>query len=393
MKKYFTLLLSILLIEIYSSHNYISSKDNSNSNNINSSPQPNNTEKNNSQFNTKNNSTLQNGNNNKSVNQSNRQKKVEEEKKVKANNNANLTNAEEINEKKEKDKKKEDKPFNLTESLINFFKETFGDNDDKEKKKDESINRTKEEIEAIRRRNEEQMRRREMEARERRRKEEFESRVKAEKIRMEKKQKEERKKKAREERDAFERSLVNVTFEDFIHISLEKGETEKIYLNLEKQSKVKLALILTDEEEKFNFLITGPNEFGNIFTIYKDNDRNFLFYHFIALSKGEFTLEITNKGSKENELIFLLNEHAEKKKDIINTEKIDKISLLLNNIFNNMDQLKNKKRIEIQQVRAHEDKVDKNNRAIVIYSIVEIFIMIIVFITQSYYINHIVSKL
>ena len=385
MKKISFLLLSILLlIEIYTNNNNITSKENNNSNNL----QQNNTQQNNSQIdkNKQINNTIENVNKNTNKNRSNNQKEVNQIKKESK--NTNITNNKNVNKKN-----KEEKDFNLTESLINFFKETFGD-DDKEKKKDEyKEKRTKEEIEEIQKRNEAQLRRRQMEERERLRRAEFESRARAEQIKIEKKEREEKKKKAQKERDNFEKTLANEKFEEIVQISLEKGETEKIYLNLEKGSVVRMAVILTDEEEKFNFLVTGPNEHGRTYIIYKDKDRNFLYYHFDTLSNGEFTVEITNKGSKENELMFFINEHANKKTDLINTAKIDKISMLLNNIYNNMDQLRNKKRIEIKQAHSHNEKVDKNNRAIVIYSILEIFIMSIIFIAQSYYINYIVSKL
>ena len=67
--------------------------------------------------------------------------------------------------------------------------------------------------------------------------------------------------------------------------------------------------------------------------------------------------------------------------------------MLLNNIDNNMNQLRNKKKIEISMADSHNEKVNKNNKAIIIYSILEIFVMIIIFISQTFYITSIVSKL
>ena len=252
---------------------------------------------------------------------------------------------------------------------------------------------TKAYIEEMKRRKEAEMRRREMQEREKKRREEFEARAKAEMIQIENKKKEEKKKKEQEERAKFESQIANTTFEEFIQISLEKGESEILYLDLDSFSKVKMAVLITDEEEKMNFVLSGPNARGRTSVIYKVDNKNYLFYEYESLRKGEYTVEITNRGSKENELIFLVNEHVDKKKDLINTEKIDKISMLLNNIDNNVNQLRNKKKIEIRQINSHNEKVDKNNRNIVIYSIIEIFTMIIVFIAQSYYISSIVTKL
>ena len=93
-----------------------------------------------------------------------------------------------------------------------------------------------------------------------------------------------------------------------------------------------------------------------------------------------------------NEIFFLFNDSTFKKKDLIDTEKLDKISLLLNNIDYNINQLRNKKKIEVKQVHSHNNKVTENNTWIVIYSIIEICTMIMVFLIQSCYINSIVNK-
>ena len=67
--------------------------------------------------------------------------------------------------------------------------------------------------------------------------------------------------------------------------------------------------------------------------------------------------------------------------------------MLLNTIDNNVNQLRNKKKLEIKQINKHNEKVVNYNRSIVVYSIIEIFTMIIVFVVQSLYITSIVSKL
>ena len=159
-----------------------------------------------------------------------------------------------------------------------------------------------------------------------------------------------------------------------------------------------MAVILTDIEEKINFLFSGPNARGRTSVLYKLDNKNYLFHEYEHLRKGEYTeytIDIINRSSKEIELIFLINEHVDqgKKKDVLDTEKIDKISLLLNNIDNNVSQLRTKKRIEMRQANSHNDKVFSNNKSIVIYSIIEVFTMIIVLLAQSYYISSIVSTI
>ena len=67
--------------------------------------------------------------------------------------------------------------------------------------------------------------------------------------------------------------------------------------------------------------------------------------------------------------------------------------MLLNEIDINVNQLRNKKKIEIKQVNSHNYKVTDNNKWIVIYSIIEICTMIMIFLIQSCYINSLVTKM
>ena len=353
----------------------------------------NNDNKSNPQQNT---STNNQQNNNNDLNQNTTHQKELSEEKKKAQeklkqiiNNLNIsTNADIKNKTKEK-------PFNLTESLIDFFIETFGNktnrNNTEKKDKNDTKANVNEEIEN--RRKEYEMQQKLLQERDRKRREEFEARKQAEMIRLENKKKEEMKKREQQERRNFENKISNTTFDEIIQISLERGETETLYLDLNAFQRIKMAVILTDEEEKCTFVFSGPNSRGRTSPMYKVNNKNYLFYEYETVRKGEYIIEITNKGSKENEIVFLLQENKEKKKDNINTEKIDKISLLLDNIDNNVNQLRIKKRIEIKQINSHNNKVNKYNTSMVTYSIIEIFTMIGVFIAQSYYISSMVKKI
>jgi hypothetical protein len=248
-------------------------------------------------------------------------------------------------------------------------------------------------LEEIRKRRQAEMEQKVILERERKRREEFEARARAEMIRVENERKEQKKKKEQEQREIFERQLQNMTFDDYVQINLEKGETESLYLDLESFTKIRLAFILTDEEQRVNFIFSGPNPRGRTSVLYRADNKNYLYYEYETLRKGEYIIELKNRGSEENELVLVINEKVDKKSDILGSEKIDKISMLLNTIDGNINQLRNKKKIEIRQINSHNDKVNKNNKSIVIYSIVEIFTMIFVFVAQSYYINSIVTNL
>ena len=291
---------------------------------------------------------------------------------------------------KKEEVKKDEKPFNLTESLINFFMETFGN---KNNKTNETEQKDDDEDEKQRQIREQEKIKKLTEERERKRKAEQEKNANLEKIKIENDKKKEKLKKFEEDHNNFIKIISNNTFEEVIQINLEKGEKETLYMDLESFSKIKLAVAVSDkeEEEKINFFFSGPNARGRTSVLYQLYGKNFLFWEYETLRKGEYFAEIINKGTKDNEIYFLFN-NQNKKKDVLNTEKIDKISMLLNNIDTNINQLRNKKKIEIKQVNSHNDKVTNNNKWIVYYSIIEIITMIMVFMIQSCYINSLVNK-
>ena len=290
----------------------------------------------------------------------------------------------------EKDKLKEgltksdkEKLFNLTESLINFFKATFGDKSNETNAENEEDKK--------RRKVEEETKKRLEADKEKRRKEE---RAKIEKIKMEEKKKREKESKAVNEHLEFLKILSNKSFDDIISMHLKKGEKETLYLDLDSFKKIYIAVTTSDFDlqEKFNFYFSGPNARGRTAIIYQVFNKNYIFWEYETLRKGEFIAEITNKGTKDNGLMFFFGKSEGKKKDRIDTEKIDRIWMLLNDIDNNVNQIRNKKSIEIKQANSHNEKVTKNNKWIVIYSIVEICTMFFVFLIQSCYINSLVKK-
>ena len=291
-------------------------------------------------------------------------------------------------------KKDEEKPFNLTESLINFFEEMFGS-----KKNDSNTSKTSNEVidtedDKIRKKMEEEKKKKLEEERDRKRKEEKEKAAKLEKVKMEEQKKKEKQKKFLNERYEFMKLVANTTFEEVVQINLQKGEKETLYLDLESFTKIKIIVFTLDseEEEKFNLFVSGPNARGRTSIIYQLFNKNQILWDYETLRKGEYLIEIVNKGTKENEFYLHLSK-GDKKKDNINPEKIDKISMLLNEIDINVNQLRNKKKIEIKQVNSHNYKVTDNNKWIVIYSIIEICTMIMIFLIQSCYINSLVTKM
>ena len=349
---------------------------------------------------------INNNNNNNKAQKNNQQKNIDKGKEQNQKQNQNQNNSQQNlnytqsnrtendkDKQNEKNKLKEkvikpdpEKVFNLTESLINFFKETFG------AKSNETKTETETEEEKKRKQVEEETKKRLEAEREKKRKEEL---AKLEKIKMEEKKKKEKEKNAEDGRFEFFKILSNKTFEEIISMHIPKGEKETLYLDLDSFKKIYIAVTTSDLDlnEKFNFFFSGPNARGRTAAIYQIYNKNYLFWEYETLRKGEFIAEITNKGTKDNDLVFFFGKYEEKKKDRIDTEKIDKISMLLNDIDSNVNQIRNKKSIEIKQANSHNEKVTKNNKWIVIYSIIEIITMSLVFLIQSCYINSLVKAL
>ena len=322
----------------------------------------------------------------------NQQKNVDSKKEKNDNSKQQYTNIPHNKESNqtEKDKLKEgvikpdkEKPFNLTESLINFFKETFGDKSNQTKTESEEDKKRKQVEEETKKRLEAE--------KEKRRKEE---QAKLEKIKMEEKKKKEKESKAEHDRLEFFKILSNKSFDEVVPMHLSKGEKEILYLDLDSFKKIHIAVTTSDLDlqEKFSFYFSGPNARGRTAVIYQIFNKNYIFWEYETLRKGEFIVEITNRGTKDNDLMFFFGINEDKKKDRIDTQKIDKISMLLNEIDGNVNQIRNKKSIEIKQANSHNKKVTNNNKWIVIYSIVEICTMSLVFLIQSCYINSLVKK-
>lgn len=317
----------------------------------------------------------------------------------KVNNNTNINKAGAQNtQNPNQNKKEEKKEFNLTDSLINFFNEIMdtnktNSNETKKNIEDKNQKQNQEENEHMRIYRE-QYERRMREQNERIKKaQEYEIKRQAEIIRIEKEKIEQAKKKEQAERDEFQQKMIDSTFSEIIQIYLEKNEKEYLYFDLDSHQKIIMAFFLNDEEEKINFLFTGPDYRGNNIEFNRFIKKNFLFFEFEAPRKGEYIVELNNRGTKDNDIIFAANEKLGKQTDVLKSGNIDKISLLLNNIDNNVNQLRNNKRIEINKLNAHNQRVNQNNKSIVFYSILEVVTMMAVFIGQSYYINSIVSNL
>lgn len=188
-------------------------------------------------------------------------------------------------------------PLNLTEALINFYNQNLkngtnniGNTGDEKRDKlvQENMKKFKEEMEK-------HMKEQEIQ---KKANEHFESRRKAEMIRIEKEKIEMQQKKEAEEREKFEDELINTTFSENFNLMLDRGEKEKLYLDLDLDQNIVMAFFVSDQEEKIKLTIYGPDTRGRMVSLFKLYKRNYFFIRFNAKRKGEYIVELLNAGSK-----------------------------------------------------------------------------------------------
>ena len=293
--------------------------------------------------------------------------------------NNNIVNQTNLNGQKNGTDLSKDKEFNLTESLIKFFKEMLDSN--KTNDTEAQAKKLEEEKKLEQKRIEEQKKREKME-----------------KIRMEveKAQKEKERQKRiqlEKEREEFEKQIENITVSEFMNLHLEGKSGELLYHNITKPCNLKIIFLLTDTEKTIHLTFNGPNERGSVSLLKSFRSRNFLYYVHNAQLIGQYTFYLNNyHNSDETEVLFTISDDT-KTVDRLGKKNIDKITGYLNDIDSKINQMKSKQNIINKKTNTHNESVNKHNREILIYSIIEVVTMLLVFLLQTCYIKNIVEKL
>ena len=300
---------------------------------------------------------------------------------TKPNNNQNITINSKMNPQNNtainNTVKKPEKEFNLTESLIKFFNDMFNNSN--------KTNNTNEKNAEVKKLEEQKIL-------------EEKKRQKMEQIRMEtqKRQKElerQRRLQLEKEREEFEKQIENITISEFTNLYLNAKSGELLYHNITKPCDLKIVFLLMDTEKTIHLTFNGPNGRGGSTLIKSFRSKNFLYYLYKAQHIGQYTFYLNNyHNSDETEVIFAISDDT-KKDEKLGKQNIDKISGYLNDIDNKINQMKAKQNIINKKTNVHNESVNKHNKEILIYSIIEVIIMLLVFVLQTCYIKNIVEKL
>jgi len=301
------------------------------------------------------------------------------------NNNNNNKNANQTisNAPKNNTKKPEEKEFNLTDSLIKFFNEMFGDDKNNTNKTDPEAKKKLEEQKRL----EEEKRREEMNKRK------HMEQIRLENERLEREKAKQKQMQLEKEREEFERQVENISVSEFTNLYLEGKSGELLYHSVSKPCNLKIIFLLTDTQKTIHLTFNGPNGRGGTTLIKSFRSKNFLYYEHKANIPGQYTFYLNNyHNSDETEVIFAINDDT-KGEESLGKQKVDKISGYLNEIDLKINQMRSKQNIINKKTETHNESVNKHNKEILVYAIIEVITMLIVFAVQTYYIKSIVEKL
>lgn len=194
------------------------------------------------------------------------------------------------------------------------------------------------------------------------------------------------------EKEQFDKQIEHFTVGDFTTMEIKPKILESIYYKVEKNCTIKFAFYLSDIEKNIDIKITGPDEKGIIKEYQILRKKNFLYYEFKADFPGKYIFYLDNKdNSGPLEISFALKDNL-KGDGNIRTRKLDKISDLLDNIDNKINKMRLKQNMINKKVEVHNDSINKHNKQILIYSIVEVGIMVFIFMAQLLYIKGKIDK-
>ena len=269
------------------------------------------------------------------------------------------------NNKNQTNEENSQKEFNLTDALHKYTEKELKKNEKSSKKsQNEKIKKRQEEI------------KREIE-----------------KIQMEQQKKEKDKytQIIKKEREECEKHLHNFTFSDFMSISIPGKSSEMLYQNITKPSKIFFGFMLSDETKQIHFTFSGPNEHGHSTLLKSFTDKNCLYLEYDVKNTGLYTFYLNNyHNSDDSEVNFAIN--LGQPSDKLGAKKLDKISGILHDIKKNVNNMRTKQGLINKKTQAHNDSVNRHNSEILVYSIVEVFVLIAVFVAQTIYIKQLISK-
>ena len=198
---------------------------------------------------------------------------------------------------------------------------------------------------------------------------------------------------ARKDREEFERQVGNFSFSNLLTLMVKSHEGESLYENITSvPTTMRIAYMVNHPTKVIDFTVSGPLKNGKKGIIKNIKAKNHAFIELEITSPGLVTFFLNNYKYKENSKItFALN--ADQKEDkTIETKSFDEMSERLKFVDNRINELRMKGNLVVRKIEGHNKSASKHNRSIIILTVIEVIVMVMIFIIQSYYLRKLLSK-
>ena len=194
------------------------------------------------------------------------------------------------------------------------------------------------------------------------------------------------------EKEIFEKQLEAFNLRDFTTFELPAKSGENIYYTIPKNCTIKFAFYLSDTEKLIDVKFTGPDGVGGSKIYETFLKKNYLYYEYKAVYPGRYVFYLDNSENGDLTKVSLAVKDNLKVDKNIDMKKLGKITDYLEDIDDKITKMRLKQNIINQKTDTHNENVNKQNRGILIYSMVEVGVMALILIGQLYYIKHKVNK-
>ena len=188
-------------------------------------------------------------------------------------------------------------------------------------------------------------------------------------------------------RKKFEKLISKFDYDHWINFEINKNSKEIIYEEINDNIDFYFAFIINDSKDKIRFTFKEPkkqDEKGAFYTV----NENYFYKKFKTNKTGTYKFIFNNRRNKNMKVSFALKYKMKSK----NLTEIDRIGNNMNKINKHLNIIRAKESLINKLTKTQFDAVNKHNKNIVIYGIIEIFVMIIILFVQLFYIKGLVNK-
>ena len=188
-------------------------------------------------------------------------------------------------------------------------------------------------------------------------------------------------------RKKFEKLISKFDDDHWINFEINKGNKEIIYEDINDNISFYYAFIINDSKEKIKFTFKEPktkDEKGAFYSV----TENYFYKKFKTNKNGTYKFIFNNRKNRNLKVSFALKYRMK----YSNLTEIDRIGNNMNKISKYLNIMRAKENLINKLTKSQFDAVNKHNKNIVIYGIIEIFSMIIILFVQLFYIKGLVNK-